>query len=514
MKRRNVVVFLCDQLRPDFLEIYGCEGVPTPNINRLAKEGVVFDQAITQSPCCAPARACMMTGRYVSDHQVWTNDLPFRDGLEYLPQRMNELGYSTAAFGKLHHFPADDAKGFQHVRQMEEGRLGDGEPYLRWLQERHPDVNDIFAEGIPDRKEYEFPFGEEDYYEHWIASETIAFLQYHLASESSSPFFVWVSFQGPHGPADPPAEVKGTIESDALPRPIQRLETNIPEIHRYYEVTDGRGTADPNAIMAIREVYAEMIAAIDRQIGRILGALERFGMLKDTTFIFSADHGDMLGDHGLWAKGPFPYRGQLDIPLLVANHPLIPRGIRSDNLVGNIDIPATALEIAGAHSGIGVSRSLIDQAQEEPRRPREVNFSESGDSARIVEDARYRYCYYPFTDWSELYDKRNDPDEQVNLADRPEYASLALRFAKHIIDFDLIGRGVRMEAKYFVPGQQAGMEKKHPDYRRDVSVAFPLHSRHELEALEEAGLASDYNEFCKDKHVLADYGVYWKEETS
>ena len=112
-----------------------------------------------------------MTGRYVSDHWVWTNDVPFRDGLEYIAERMNQEGYVTGAFGKLHHYPADDPKGFRHVRLMEENRLGEREPYLHWLRQRHPEVESVFNhEGL------QFAFPEEEYYEHWIASEAISFI--------------------------------------------------------------------------------------------------------------------------------------------------------------------------------------------------------------------------------------------------------------------------------------------------------------------------------------------------
>jgi arylsulfatase len=172
MPSRNVLVVLCDQLRADFLSAYGCGAIPTPNIDRLAGAGIVFENAITQSTVCAPARATMMTGRYVSNHGVWTNDVPFRDGLEYLPKRMNEAGYATGAFGKLHHYPPHDAKGFRETDLMEEGRLGESEPYLQWLRSRRPDVK-----GIWNYDDYIFAFDEEEYHEHWIASRAIEFIE-------------------------------------------------------------------------------------------------------------------------------------------------------------------------------------------------------------------------------------------------------------------------------------------------------------------------------------------------
>ncbi|MFW6039177.1 MAG: sulfatase-like hydrolase/transferase, partial [bacterium] len=102
------------------MSLYGCRAIPTPHLDRLAREGVVFESAISSSPICGPARAGMMTGLYPTQHGVWANGHAFRPGLEFLAERMNEAGYQTAAFGKLHHEPVTDTKGFKHAQLMEE----------------------------------------------------------------------------------------------------------------------------------------------------------------------------------------------------------------------------------------------------------------------------------------------------------------------------------------------------------------------------------------------------------
>lgn len=153
---------------------------------------------------------------------------------------------------------------------------------------------------------------------------------------------------------------------------------------------------------------------------------------------------------------------------------------------------------------------LIDQAQKCPQYPREVNFSEFCDNIKTVENKRYRYSYYPFTGYAELYDRENDPKEQVNLAGRPEYAFIEKEFLKHIIDFCIISKGIRIEAHDFVPEQQEGVRKKFPEYERDFKIAFPL-TKKDIERLKKARLSTDYNEFCKGKEVLAYYAKpYWK----
>lgn len=504
--QRNIIVILCDQLRPDFLNMYGCGAIPTPNLDRLTAAGVVFDHAITASPVCAPARASMMTGLYPSGHGVWTNDVPFRDGLECLPQRMNDLGYATACFGKLHHFPATDAKGFAHVRQTEEDRLGAADPYSQWLKERRPEVTELWN-WDPEKMASLLPQCE--HHEYWLASETIAFLDAHARGDQ--PVFAWVSFQGPHDPLCPPAEVKGTVRADLLPRPIPLADGPRCPVHDYR-----RGwfppPEDEEAVMASRVAYAECIVNIDQQIGRILDALARLGMFESTTFIFSADHGDLRGDFGLKEKGPFAYQGQLAVPLVVANDPRVRHGERSASLAGNIDIPSTVLDIAGDGRGMGLSRSLIDLAQECPERPRDVNFSEYGDNIKIVETQRHRFACYPFLGFRELYDRQADPQERANLAGRAEYAAMEIEFLQHVNDFAVLNKGIEINGFDLVPPLQAAIRRKHPRYDdpRYFQAAFPLNRRFK-ENLKHAGLDPNYTNWFRGHRILSHYGLDFEE---
>jgi arylsulfatase len=487
--------------------MYGCDAVPTPNLDRLARTGVVFDNAITQSTVCAPARASMMTGRYVSDHMVWTNDVPFRDGVEYLPVRMNELGYTTGAFGKLHHYPASDGKGFRRLSLMEEGRLGEDEPYLTWLRERHPDVERIWNhDGLA------FAFDEHEYYEHWIASEAMQFIT--DAVENSEPFLAWISFQGPHGPVDPPRQAKGLVDPKKLPTVIERRKSSSPppEVVTYRAVLD-QVPASAEENLALRTAYAEQIVSIDRQVGRLIERLEGLGVLEDTSVIFSADHGDMIGDLGLNAKGPFPYPAQMDIPLVLSNHPGVDRGTRSKTLVGNIDIPGTVLDIAGSDRPIGYSRSLVGMAAAgSPQGSlREAIYSEFCDSVKTVDNGRYRYSYYPFQGTAELYDKSADPHFLENLSGSLEHAEVEKTMLQHIVDFLIMSKGVRVEAHDFVPAQQRGLRRKFADYQRGFPVAFPL-SRGAQEKLGAAGCDTHYNDFCKEHDIARYYEKpFWME---
>ncbi|MEM1108593.1 MAG: sulfatase-like hydrolase/transferase [Planctomycetota bacterium] len=502
--RRNVVVFLCDQLRRDFLSCYGGSGVPTPNLDRLANQGVVFDRAIAQSPVCGPGRASMMTGRFVSDHGVWANDLPPRPGLDFLPQRMNDRGYITGAFGKLHHTPGEDTKGFAVDHLFEEGRLGDRDPYFQWLKERHPEIT-----GVWNIDQEKFAFEDEDYYEHWIASRAIDFIEDHAGGDA--PLFAWVSFQGPHQPYDPPASVVGSCDPAALPPVIDFKPQSLPNPildarrARVLPVFNNRAALDK-----LRVAYAEMIVFIDQQIGRVLEALEAARQLENTTILFSTDHGDMLGDHGLQEKGPYPYRQHLELPLILSNHPGLAAGTRSDTLVGNIDLGATALDIAGDPTPFGFARSLLGPLGHTNPPARETNFSEFCDSLKIVETAEFRFGYVPFTNDKFLYRPADDPEMTRNLADDPKYADVVQQMTQHVIDFLLLAKGVGIEAHDLSHRQQAGLAEKDPAFAERMPIVFPLTADGRQRTLD-AGIDATFNQALEGRPVTHAYQpAYWK----
>lgn len=499
--KRNMMVIMCDQLRKDFLPIYGGKAIETPAIDGLATEGVVFNRCITASTVCAPARASMMTGRYVSDHGVWTNDVPFRDGLDYIGERMVAEGYRTGAFGKLHHTPGLDTKGFQHARLMEENRLKDKDHYYQWLKESHPEAETIFN---VDGDKLQFAFEEEVYYEHYIAEEAIKY----MTESSDQPFFTWVSFQGPHTPYDPPKKWRGQVKKEHLPKPIVRPDNDLSETAQYRGAVRNI-SGDLNEIMATREAYGEMIMEIDSQINRIITALKDQGLYETTTILFTADHGDLLGDMNLGEKGPFCYESQLGIPMIMANHKSLDKGTVSEALVGNIDVPGTVLHIAGGKTSIGSSISMLQQL--EGSHHRRINYSEFCDSIRTIEDERYRYCYYPFEDYAELYDRKEDPMEVHNLVGKEGYDAVETRFLKAIIDYSIMAKGPHIEAQDLVPSKKKGIEALKPDFLEDFDIVFPLPNRDKYRRLKAAGLDPDYNEFCQGREIIASYGRYWEE---
>jgi len=496
--QRNILLIMCDQLRPDFLSAYGGSCIDTPNLDALAAGGTVFDNAITASTVCAPARMSFLTGEFVSGHGAWTNLVPARAGAEFLPQRLTRAGYLTAAVGNFDHTPVDGDFGYQY-KKLEY----DGAPGCRYSQEREATY--------PGKPKYvrddtgHFLLPEEAFYDRWSADCAVEFLESYArtgaapdgtaAPAPGAPFFLYCGFLSPHAPLIPPKEVAGTVDPGRLP-PIRiqsRPDGDIPEVEltRRALLNPPEALADPTSVLARRNrervLYAEMIVEIDRLVGRIVQALKRSGLYENTTILFTADHGSMENDFNMSTKGPWPYKPQLFIPMIISNHPRLQKGTRCDALCGNLDIGATALDIAGDARAFGVSRSMLGLADGSVAQ-REVNLSEFCDSCKTLVDKRYTFTYYPFTGKTCLFDRVADPEERVNLGGQPEYTALERKFMMHLVDFMLLAKGVRMEAHDLVPSVHAGLLKKHPQYLENFPVMYPAAGKAERERLERAGL--------------------------
>lgn len=526
-KRRNVLVIMCDQLRADFLNAYGADFIPTPNIDALARDGVVYDNAITASTVCAPARMSFLTGLNVSAHGAWTNDVMPIQGCEKLPERMSAAGYMTAAVGCYDHFPYDNPYGYKYRNIAAGGYEGCG--YQKFIKERHPEQKGYFPNGTGMGYHGYFPYPEEEYYDRWAADRAVDFIESYtktgkapdgtLPDEEGAPFYMYCGFLCPHMPWMPPKEVKGTVDEDKIPMPLiqNRPDEDIPtvELYRRAFLNPTEVIEDPHALDEERRrervLYCEMIVEVDALVGRIVKSLKDNGIYDNTTIIFTSDHGSCENDYNMLTKGPWPYKPQLFIPMIIANHPSFEAGTRCDALCGNLDIGGTALDIAGDNKAFGVSRSMIGLATGEVVE-REVNLSEFCDSCKTLVDKRYTFTYYPFTNKTCLFDRVNDPDEQVNLGGRPEYADIERRFMMHVVDYMIISKGIRIEAHDLSKDIYEGIEKKHTKFLDNFDIAYPIASWADIERLERLGLDATYNEFCRDREIKANYGVYFFEE--
>lgn len=523
-KRRNIVMILSDSLRPDFLDVYTDKKiVPTPNIDALAQNGIVFENAVTPSTVCAPARASILTGSAVSAHDQWTNLVPRKDNLDYFPQRLSNAGYATAAFGTLDHIRKETPCGIQYVNPNNDYDCYD--EYLNWLKERHPDETKPVTSGNDGHFKYE-PYEHYDRYscdcatkfiEHFANNHTMPDRE-HCVTKSpnegeDTPFFVLCGFLMPHQPYFPPRDMIGKVNKADIPDIITSdRNEDLPDVERYRRVfLNSKEELQNlphilNRRMDRRVAYCEMICAVDEYVGRIVNCLKENGVYDNTTIVFCADHGSVEDDYNVRTKGPWAYTSQLFVPLIVSNQPDC-KG-RSDCLCSTVDIGATLLQIAGDEKRFGVSRSLFDMANK-IQSERKTVMSEFCDSCKTIVDKQYTFTYYPFTARYALYDRIADPEMRNDLANDAKYRETANKFLMEIIDWLTLAKGLRLEAHDVVPKVKEGIEEKDPKFLDDFLVAYPIGSERDANRLKDAGLDADYNDFCLKKDELV--GKYYKK---
>jgi arylsulfatase A-like enzyme len=342
-----VLLVIADQHRFDWLEGMSDLPVRTPHIQRLRESGVTFRRATTPAPLCAPARACLATGLDYDSVPVPNNfhDLPVDAGTYYRRLR-DDAGYFVAGVGKfdLHKATFDwnlDGSRLLGEWGMSDGIDNEGKFDSLWStrdgQPHGPYMKHLFDEGLADLHREDFdrrrhapysdvtlsPLPEESYLDNWIAANAHRLLDRRPAD---SPWHLVVNFAGPHDPMDVTERMKADWEDVSFPPPHGAKEFD--------------GDHDE-----VRRRYAAMIENIDRHLGLLLDRLEREGDLENTVVIYTSDHGEMLGDHGIWGK-QIALDPSIRIPLIVAGPIVNESGVDSDALVSLEDIAATVIEIA------------------------------------------------------------------------------------------------------------------------------------------------------------------------
>ncbi len=454
----NILLVMADQHRAD---VMGCAGDPTvhtPNLDRLAAEGVRFSRTSCQGPLCMPARASFLTERYVRDHGVYTNWAEVGIGSPTYLHALREAGYHTAMIGKAH-LTRDDVGDPRHVdaladRLEERGfaevhETGDKfsiDPPNRYIDHlRERGMLDAYAKHIADRSyqgERETgqgatkqvpmwdatpsPLPLADYIDTWHGDLAAGWLEHYDIDE---PFFAFVGFPGPHDPWDAPrAAVDEYAATDVtMPRSTRRPDVDGTGAYgrllgAFLNLSDTATMTDA-AIQGMRRAYAANVSIIDHAVGRILGVLEARGMLDDTWVLYTSDHGEMGGNHGLMSKCVL-YEQSVRVPLIVRP----PGGCEPrvvDALVEHVDVPATVREIASApRVPETAGRSLLGYVHGTDPEGRAVSISENWGFAAF-ETERYKLVVDEDAGSPcQLFDLHDDPNEDENRLADPECAGV------------------------------------------------------------------------------------------
>ena len=433
---RNILFITADQLRWDALGFEGVFPVRTPNIDRLARHGTVFENAYCSNPLCVPARASIMTGRYCADTGIYYNSREWDERLATIPGELGANGYYSVAVGKMHFRPRRANRGF--AKRTADNSL-DYPGYLRRKgykvrqKKRRGDGSIHNDEAIWD--EYTHQASElpvEDYVTGYTVDKALHELDLigdrrECTPGGNEPFFMWLSFIKPHTPCDPPEPYFSMYDPDDLPPPVRNEQERaaFPKTKKRFE--NNWKVLTDDVIRKLRAQYLGNVTLIDDQLGRVFDKLDEMGIADNTLIIFSSDHGDHLGDHHLQQKGFF-YDCSARVPLIFYG-PDIPAGKVIRENVSHIDLLPTLLDYcqltqpkvhdpAGdliyRYADFGDAVSLMPAFREgEQLDPDRVVVSESGVHGQqiMLKQGSMKYNYYPGNGEIERFDLVEDPDE-------------------------------------------------------------------------------------------------------
>jgi len=430
----NVLIFVTDDQRWNTLGCYGDPVIRTPNIDSLARGGVLFKYAFVQAPQCCPSRASLQTGRYPHAHHVRWNSIPIPDDETTIGQILSDSGYETACFGKMHVKPQDPARmGFQYSSTISD--------YNRYLAQ-HGIKSGMAASKGPYLKLAStgagtYPFPKEHYITNWIGDRAVEYLKEHR--HPHKPFFMYVSFFKPHIPWNPPEpydKMYDPKEIPLVPRLSHDLEMKPPSVRAYYRHMGMDKISDEELRSMIARHYG-LISLVDDNVGKVLKALEAAGVAENTIVVYLSDNGTMLADHNLIRKGRYVYDANARTPLLMRWPAGFPAGkVVDGSLADEIDIMPTLLAAAGVQiprrvQGMNLIPVIDGTASGKDSSFQQIGFEANG-YVTSIRTLKWRYVYY--TDGTgELYDHQKDPHETTNLFGKPEYKDVISRLQERLL---------------------------------------------------------------------------------
>lgn len=472
MPRPNILCFVTDQHRADHLGCYGNRQVRTPNIDRLAREGVTFTESFVCNPVCAPNRASMFTGTYPQRHGLTENGFTLDPCTPILTQMLSGAGYHTSCVGKIHLAPFgmkselaehewELYESYEHWNNggnlpnqyywFDEVCLVDGHghyafgDYKRWLNKEHPGAYDKLKKANAltpptcPREWWKASIPQELHYNTFIADRTIDFLN---RQDKDEPFFLWCSFPDPHHPYSPPQPYCDMYDPKDIAFDPHRRPGELDDLPDYVTQAregkirtgglsgDVRELTDDHYKQIIAHTYG-MITMVDDQIGRVMKSLEELSMLDNTIVVFMSDHADLMGDHWLINKGPFLYRSLLRVPTIWRIPGCKDAGRQSEAMVSTVDFCPTVLDLAGvapAESDLqGKSyKSVIDGTARSVQDSVLIEFDECylKDRLRQLRTSDWSITAYLESARGLLFDLKSDPNELYNLWDKPEHANV------------------------------------------------------------------------------------------
>lgn len=428
----NILIILSDQHAPQFSGPYGHQIVQTPHMNRIAEQGTVFENAYCNSPICVPSRMCFMTGLHVRNNGIWDNGVPLRSDTVTWAHLAKSMGYDVALSGKMHFRGPDHLHGFQ--AQLAYDINARNLPQIRdWSQP--PPVRETPLQSIRAEAGSSKEIVADD------AVETAALDYIRNPARKQQPWALVAGFVAPHPPFVAPPEYVRMYPPQDVDLPVVPDE-HVSQLHPAYQrlmqwrgITEGSIT-EAN-IRQVRSVYYAQITYLDDKIGRLLAALDETGQRESTVIVYVSDHGEMLGEHGLWHKCNF-YEQSARIPMLIAHPQQLPTGRRISKVVSMVDLTAALIDMMGAEpisplDGDSLLPLLNGQADHWKDEALSEFYADGATRPwAMLRQGRYKLVY-SYQEDPELYDLVNDPGEFRNLATDPSYQETLVHLTNSLL---------------------------------------------------------------------------------
>lgn len=406
---KNIIVIISDEHRRDAMGCMGHDIVKTPHLDQLAKDGTLFRRSYTASPMCVPTRAALATGTYVHQNGYWDSATPYDGSQKSWMHFMRDHGYETTSIGKLHFLAGVDHGFNEEILPMHVYGKG-------WLV-------GLIRDELPDYKgaaelAEEVGSGESSYTNYDLSITKAAETWIAEPSRHDKPFAAFISLVSPHYPLIAPEEYYQMYDPEQMPVPQSFAHDhaeikNMAGFFNYHEHFDSK-----RAQQAIASYYG-LTSFMDDCVGRIVKAVDKAGLREDTIIIYTSDHGELLGDHGLWTK-QFMFEASASIPMIISGTN-IPKGKVSDSGVHLLDIPVTILDIAGIPKPSdwpGLNLISTAQAPEDDiSRPCFSEYHDGGSTTGsfMIAWDQWKLIWYAGME-PLLFNLRDDPEEKHNLA--------------------------------------------------------------------------------------------------
>ncbi len=468
-EKPNVLLISTDHWPASLLGCAGHPAIQTPTLDQLAANGTRFTNTYAECPVCIPARRTLMTGTTPRTHgdRVFQETLPMPH-LPTMAQTFRDAGYQAYGVGKLHVYPQRDRIGFDDVILDEEGRqiYGVVDDYELFLGDQGY-AGRFFEHGMSNN-EYSYRpwfFPEETHATNWAANQMCRVIK---RKDPNRPAFWYLSFRHPHPPLLPMQSYMDLYRD-------MGVDIDVPFVGDWTAMDDpcfslqidfDRGSKfTPEQIRGARLAFYAICTQIDHQLRVVIGTLREEGLLDNTIICFTSDHGDMLGNHNLWAKRTF-FENSANIPMLlmgVKGDERVGHHREDDRLVGWQDVMPTLLDLAG----IDIPNTVdgISMVGDKKRDHFYGECDEGLRATRMIRDGRYKLIYYSVGNFSLLFDLQEDPKEMVNLADSPEHAAILSGLKEKLIgelygeDVEWVKNGelVGLPNRSYTPGPNRGL---------------------------------------------------------